>query len=147
MMEEKSQYTTFNSESQKIQGLVNPVVVKNEPEKDDSYMTIFGIMDDIFDNFKNEKISEGLLDRIHAALENRLKYKFDEYKIVTTEKEQEILIKAMIEEYFGLKFAPLTANLQDIFINTQFMKISFKTLKDIINSTIKNVKVEVKIDA
>ena len=104
-------------------------------------------MDDIFDNFKNEKISEGPLDRIHAALENRLKYKFDEYKIVTTEKEQEILIKAMIEEYFGLKFASLTVNLQSAFINTQFMKISFKTLKDIINPAIENVKVEVKIDA
>lgn len=146
-MDKKSQYTTFNSKSQKIEGLLNPVVVKNEPEKDDSNMTIFGIMDNIFDNFKNEKISEVILDRIHDALENRLKYKFNEYKIVTTDEEREILIKAMIEEYFGLKFASPIVNLQAAFINTQFMKISFKTLKDIINPAIKNVKVEVKIDA
>lgn len=147
MMDEKSQYTPFNSESQKIEGLVNPVVVKNEPEKDDSNMTIFGIMDNIFDNFKNEKISEGLLDRIHDALENRLKYKFYEYKIVTTDEEQKTLIKAMIEEYFGFKTAPATMDILALFLNSQFMRISFKTLKNIINPAIKNVKVEVKIDA
>lgn len=146
-MDEKSQYTPFNSESQKIDGLVNTVVVKDEPEKDDSNMTIFGIMDCIFDNFKNEKISEGLLDRIHDALENRLKYKFYEYKIVTTDEEREILIKAMIEEYFGFKFAPPTMDIQALFLNSQFIRISFKTLKNIINPAIKNVKVEVKIDA
>lgn len=147
-MKEKQQYTSLNSEFQKIDGIVNPVVVKNEPEKDDSNMTIFGIMDNIFDNFKNEKISEELLDRIHDALENRLKYKFYEYKIVTTDEEQKILIKGMIEEYFGFKFfIPPTMDLQAVFINTQFMKISFKTLKDIINPAIKNIKVEVKIDA
>lgn len=147
MMNEKSKYTPFNSESQKIEGLVNPVVVKDEPEKDDSNMTIFGIMDNIFDNFKNEKISEELLDRIHDALENRLKYKFYEYKIVTTDEEQKTLIKAMIEEYFGFKTAPATMDILALFLNSQFMPISFKTLKNIINPAIKNVKVEVKIDA
>lgn len=147
MMDEKSQYTPFNSESQKIDGLVNTVVVKDEPEKDDSNMTIFGIMDDIFDNFKNEKISEGLLDRIHDALENRLKYKFYEYKIVTTDEKRETLIKAMIEEYFGFKNAPSKMVLLALFLSSQFMRISFKTLKNIINPAIKNVKVEVKIDA
>lgn len=147
MMNEKSKYTPFNSESQKIEGLVNPVVVKDEPEKDDSNMTIFGIMDNIFDNFKNEKISEELLDRIHDALENRLKYKFYEYKIVTTDEEQKTLIKAMIEEYFGFKTAPATMDILALFLNSQFMQISFKTLKNIINPAIKNVKVEVKIDA
>ena len=146
-MEEKQQYTSFNSESQKIDGLVNPVVVKDKQEEDDSNMTIFGIMDNIFDNFKNEKISEGLLDRIHDALENRLKYKFDEYKIVTTDEERKILIKAMIEEYFGFKTAPATMDILAVFLNSQFMRISFKTLKNIINPAIKNVKVEVKIDA
>ena len=146
-MDEKSQYTPFNSESQKIEGLVNTVVVKNEPEKDDSNMTIFGIMDNIFDNFKNEKISEGILDRIHDALENRLKYKFEEYQIVTTDEERKTLIKAMIEEYFGFKTAPATMDILALFLNSQFMRISFKTLKNIINPAIKNVKVEVKIDA
>lgn len=147
MMDEKSQYTPFNSEFQKIDGLVNTVVVKDEQEEDDSNMTIFGIMDNIFDNFKNEKISEELLDRIHDALENRLTYKFYEYKIVTTDEERKTLIKAMIEEYFGFKTAPATMDILALFLNSQFMRISFKTLKNIINPAIKNVKVEVKIDA
>lgn len=147
MMDEKSQYTPFNSEFQKIDGLAHTVVVKDEQEKDDSNMTIFGIMDNIFDNFKNEKISEELLDRIHDALENRLKHKFYEYKIVTTDEEQKTLIKAMIEEYFGFKIAPATMDILALFLNSQFMRISFKTLKNIINPAIKNVKVEVKIDA
>lgn len=147
MMNEKSQYTPFNSESQKIEGLLNPVVVKNEPEKDDSNMTIFGIMDNIFDNFKNEITSGETLNRIHDSLENRLKHKFDEYKIVTTNEEQETLIKAMIEEYVFLKFIIPSIYLQAAFVNTRFMQISFKTLKNIINSAIKNVKIEVKIDA
>ena len=147
MMDEKSQYTPFNSEFQKIDGLVNTVVVKDEQEEDDSNMTIFGIMDNIFDNFKNEKISEGILDRIHDALENRLKYKFEEYQIVTTDEERKTLIKAMIEEYFGFKTAPATMDILALFLNSQFMRISFKTLKNIINPAIKNVKVEVKIDA
>lgn len=147
MMNEKSQYTPFNSESQKIEGLLNPVVVKNEPEKDDSNMTIFGIMGNIFDNFKNEITSGETLNRIHDALENRLKHKFDEYKIVTTNEEQETLIKAMIEEYVFLKFIIPSIYLQAAFVNTRFMQISFKTLKNIINPAIKNVKIEVKIDA
>lgn len=146
-MNEKSQYTPFNFESQKIEGLVNTVVVKNEPEKDDSNMTIFGIMDNILDNFENEIISGETLNRIHDALKNRLKYKFDEYKIVTTNEEQETLIKAMIEEYSFLKFVIPSIYLQVAFANTRFMQISFKTLKNIINPAIKNVKVEVKIDA
>ena len=147
-MDKKSQYTPFNSESQKIEGLVNPVVVKkkNEPEKDDSNMTIFGIMDNIFDNFKNEKISEATADRIHDAMENRLKYKFDEYKIVTTDEEREILIKAMIEEYFGFKFQPILANVAIAFLQTTFLRISFKTLKNILNPAIKNVKIEIKLE-
>jgi len=152
-MDKKSQYTPFNSESQKIEGLlnpvvlVNPVVVKNEPEKDDSNMTIFGIMDNILDNFENEIISGETLNRIHDALKNRLKYKFDEYKIVTTNEEQKTLIKAMIEEYSFLKFVIPSIYLQAALAKTRFMQISFKTLKNIINPAIKNVKVEVKIDA
>ena len=145
-MEEKQQYTSLNSEFQKIDGMVNPVVVKDEHEKDDSNMTIFGIMDNIFDNFKNEKISEELLDRIHDALENRLKYKFYEYKIVTTDEEQKILIKAMIEEYFGFKFQPILANAAIAFLQTTFLRISFKTLKNILNPAIKNVKFEIKLE-
>jgi len=145
-MEEKQQYTSFNSEFQKIDGMVNPVVVTNEPEKDDSNMTIFGIMDNIFDNFKNEKISEELLDRIHDALENRLKYKFYEYKIITTDEEQKILIKVMIEEYFGFKFQPILANAAIAFLQTTFLRISFKTLKNILNPAIKNVKSEIKLE-
>lgn len=141
-MDEKSQYTPFNSESQKIDGLVNTVVVKDEPEKDDSNMTIFGIIDNIFDNFKNEKISEGLLDRIHDAIENRLKHKFYEYEIVTTDEERNTLIKAMIEEYFGFKFQPILANTAIAFLQTTFLRISFKTLKNILNPAIKNVKIE-----
>jgi len=145
-MEEKQQYTSFNSEFQKIDGMVNPVVEKDEPEKDDSNMTIFGIMDNIFDNFKNEKISEGLLDRIHDALENRLNYKFYEYKIITTDEEQKTLIKAMIEEYFGFKFQPILANVAIAFLQTTFLRISFKTLKNILNPAIKNVKIEIKLE-
>ena len=145
-MEEKQQYTSFNSEFQKIDGLVNPVVVKDEQEEDDSNMTIFGIMDNIFDNFKNEKISEGLLDRIHDALENRLKYKFEEYQIVTTDEERKTLIKAMIEEYFGFKFQPILANAAIAFLQTTFLRISFKTLKNILNPAIKNVKIEIKLE-
>jgi len=146
-MEEKQQYTSFNSEFQKIDGMVNPVVEKDEPEKDDSNMTIFGIMDNIFDNFKNEKISEGLLDRIHDALENRLNYKFYEYKIITTDEEQKTLIKAMIEEYFGFKFQPILANVAIAFLQTTFLRISFKTLKNILNPAVKNVKIEVTTNA
>lgn len=144
-MEEKQQYTSFNSEFQKIDGLVNTVVVKDEQEEDDSNMTIFGIMDNIFDNFKNEKISEGL-DRIYDALENRLKYKFDEYEIVTTDEERKILIKAMIEEYFGFKFQPILENLAIAFLQTKFLRISFKTLKNILNPAVKNVKIEIKCE-
>lgn len=145
-MEEKQQYTSFNSEFQKIDGLVNPVVVKDEQEEDDSNMTIFGIMDQVFDNFKNEKISEGLFDRIHDALENRLKYKFDEYKIVTTDEERKTLIKAMIEEYFGFKFQPILANMAIAFLQTTFLRISFKTLKNILNPPVENIKIEIKLE-
>lgn len=145
-MEKKQQYTSFNSEFQKIEGIVNTVVVKDEQEEDDSKMTIFGIMDNIFDNFKNEKISEGLANRIHDALENRLKYKFEEYQIVTTDEERKTLIKAMIKEYFGFKFQPILANAAIAFLQTTFLRISFNTLKNILNPAIKNVKIEIKLE-
>lgn len=48
----------------------------------------------------------------------------------------------MIEEYFGFKFQPILANTAIAFSQTTFLRISFKTLKNILNPAIKNVKIE-----
>lgn len=56
------------------------------------------------------------------------------------------MIKAMINEFFCVQFQENAIDLLLAFFETKFMKISFATLKNIMQPPIKNLKVETKIE-
>ena len=66
-MEEKQQYTSFNSESQKIEGLVNPVAVNKETN--DKTITLEDFEKQIEDKERIDKIStNGIINHFKKAM-------------------------------------------------------------------------------
>ena len=67
-MEEKQQYTSFNSEFQKIEGLVNPVVVNKETN--DKTITLEDFEKQIKDKERIDKIStNGIINHFKKIVE------------------------------------------------------------------------------
>lgn len=123
-----------------------PPLENNEKQKADPNLTIFGFMSDILDKHKNDVASTENLDRIKSEFENSLRQQFDLYQIVTTEEERETLIQGIINEFFFVKTQSPLANMAMVMLESTFMRISFKTLKNILNPAIQNIKVEIKVD-
>ena len=120
--------------------------LNNEKQKADPNLTIFRFMSDILDKHKNDVASTKNLDRIKSEFENSLRQQFDLYQIVTTEEERETLIQGIINEFFFVKTQSPLANMAMVMLESTFMRISFKTLKNILNPAIQNIKVEIKED-
>ena len=117
-----------------------------QPPEDDPKQTIFGIMDGIYTNFENDIYCTQTTERLKTALEENLKERLIYHQICATDEELNAMIKAMINEFFCVRLQENIMDLLLAFFATKFMKISFATLKNIMQPPIKNLKVEIKIE-
>ena len=117
-----------------------------QPPEDDPKLTIFGFMNNIYTNFENDICCTQTTERLKTALEENLKERLIYHQICATDEELNAMIKAMINEFFCVR---LQENIMDLLLAlfaTKFMKISFATLKNIMQKKNKNLKVEIKIE-
>jgi len=117
-----------------------------QPPEDDPHLTIFGFMNDIYVNFENDIYCTETIERCKKALEENLKERLIYHQICATDEELNNFTKAMIKEFFYVRFHEDAFDLLIALFGTKFMKISFATLKEIMRPPIKNLKVEVKIE-
>lgn len=117
-----------------------------QPPEDNPKLTIFGFMDDVYTNFKNDIYCAQTVERLKTALEENLKERLIHHQICATDEELNAMIKAMINEFFCVRLQENTLDFLLAFFETKFMKISFATLKNIMQPPIKNLKVEIKIE-
>ena len=117
-----------------------------QPPEDDPKQTIFGFMDGIYTNFENDIYCTQTTERLKTALEENLKERLIYHQICATDEELNAMIKAMINEFFCVRLQENIMDLLLAFFATKFMKISFATLKNIMQPPIKNLKVEIKIE-
>lgn len=117
-----------------------------QPPEDDPKLTIFGFMNDIYTNFENDIYCMRTTERLKTALEENLKERLIYHQICATDEQLNAMIKAMINEFFCVRLQENTMDLLLAFFETKFMKISFATLKNIMQPPIKNLKAEIKIE-
>lgn len=117
-----------------------------QPPEDDPKLTIFGFMNNIYTNFENDIYCIQTTERLKTALEENLKERLIYHQICATDEELNAMIKAMINEFFCVRLQENTLDSLLAFFATKFMKISFATLKNIMQPPIKNLKVEIKIE-
>lgn len=122
-------------------------IVDKNPEQQRLKQSIYFFMDKIHDSLRGLTYSEAYENKLKYLLKEGLKKEFVNHEILLTEEEENGLIDCLITQYFAIEFKIPAIYVPEVIKRSAFMQLTFDELKSAVNSPIKNVKVEVKIDA
>lgn len=130
-----------------LKPLIECKIVDKNPEQSRLKQSIYFFMDKIHDTLRGLTYCEAYENKLKHLLKEGLKEEFANHKILLTEEEENGLIDGLITQYLALEFKIPAIYVPEVIKRSALMQLTFDELKSAVNSPIKNLKTEIKVES